>query len=177
MKVGLVHQGEYPEPVRAELEQLVAGITTSHAVEHDAEGRQRVSCGKWRAGASQTLATATITAIACTVPDSRNAPGKLTMDTVGQVRIGEPGVYLVVGQIAYDTSVTGRRIAYLRLNGTVAGVMDVAVAGFCHVQVVEAINCVAGDVIALYGYQDSGGNLAVIGSPTLNETFLRVTRM
>ena len=176
MKWGLTRREQMPEPIAREFDALAAAVQASVAVEHDEDGRQRIINARWKPAANQSLTTATFTRITLVLPDTRNVPGSLSITTLGQVRIGEKGSYLLTAQLFFDTNVTGRRIASLRVNNGVTAESAVsASAGFVTVQVTDCVYCQPGDLIELYGYQESGGALSVIAlSPY---TFLRVVRV
>lgn len=175
MAFGLTRPFELPEAVRLELEQLVASIASGFAVEHDADGRQRVVCGKWFAGAAQSLTDSVLTRIVVTRPDSRNGAESLTVDAEGHVRIGTRGVYLLVGQVTFASSALGRRAVQLRLNGADIAEQALPSGGGCTVQVVECVPCQPGDVVSLFGLQETGGALSTVVSG--NDTWLRIARV
>lgn len=181
MKVALTRRGEYPEPVRAELEQLVAAITTSYGVEHDAEGRQRVIWQRWDLGENLSLATGTETTIPMRLPDRLNT-GDLTLDPVGGVvTVRTPGVYLVTAQVRYLANGTGARTVALYRDQVRRARCQVVTAGAgadTEIGVSATMPCVAGTTIYVTGTQTSGGALNVVARSTLYaESFLTIARV
>jgi hypothetical protein len=175
MKLGLTRRGDYPEPIARELDQLVGAITTSYGIEHDAEGRQKRTCAKWTLGADQSLTTNVLTRVAVSLADTRNLPGELTFALGGILRIGEPGSYQVLGQLRFASNVTGARAVQLRRSGVeVAFVLQGSLAN-AWLQATEIVNCEAGETIELWGYQTSGGALAVESAS--GQSFLRIVRV
>lgn len=175
MKLALTRRGDYPEPIARELEQLVSAITTADQVEHDAEGRQRVTCAKWTLAADQSVAHNTLTRVGVALPGSDNAPGRLTFLPGGIIRIGETGAYQVLGQIRYATNATGgRSVQLLRNQNEIAFTFQPSL-GVAWVQATETIPCVPGDTLELYAYQTSGGALNVESAS--GQTFLRIVRV
>lgn len=181
MKLALLRRGEYPEPIRAELEQLVAAITASYTVEHDAEGRQRPIWQRWTLGENQSVAASAIVAIPCRRPDALNT-GDLVLDPIGgAVTVQTPGVYAVHGQICWAAAATAFRGARISRNQIAYGDVQAAAisAGdVTQVQVTAVFPCVVGTTIRLSGYQGSGGALNALATfSSTDATFLTITRI
>lgn len=181
MKLTLQRRGEYPEPIGAELQQLVAAITTAYRVEHTDEGRQRVIWQRWNLGEDLSVAASSIVTIPCRVPDPVST-GDLTLDPVGgAVTVQTPGVYAVLGQICWAANATGFRGARIWRGLTAYGDVQAAPLGVGDVtqlQVKAEFPCVAGTTIRLAGYQGSGGALTAQAKfATTDATFLTITRI
>lgn len=185
MKLVLTRRGEYAEPIARELDQLVAAISASATIEHDAEGRQRRVWARFLLGANQSHTTSAATeTVLCRVPDARNE-GDLTVDpTGGRVLVRTPGLYHVVGQIRWAVNATGARGAVLLRSGlreasTLAATTGGGVPTLT--QVTALVSCVSGDTLVMQAFQNSGGALTMeaLGSaaPNITDTFLTIARV
>ncbi|MCA1842353.1 MAG: hypothetical protein LC792_04030 [Actinobacteria bacterium] len=118
-------------------------------------------------GGDGTMLTATDTAIVFTGPSYDN--GGFHSDSVNPTRLTIPrtGTYMVGGAVSWPSVAgTSHRAVFLAKNGSVATVRPVA-----HEVDITNANCIlpvstfdlytAGDYLELYGWQNSGGNLAV----------------
>ncbi len=181
MKLALTRRGEYDEPIRAELEQLVAAIATSHGVEHDAEGRQRVIWQRWDLGENLSLATGTETTVPMRLPD-RLSTGDLTLDpSGGVVTVRTKGVYRVTAQLRFAANGTGVRTVAIYRDQMRRARCQVVTAGAgsdTEITVAESFPCVPGSTIYITGTQTSGGALNVVARSTLYaESFLTIERV
>lgn len=88
--------------------------------------------------------------------------GSLWDSSNGRFVIRKTGLYLVCGQVMFAGNATGVRIMAIYQSGTIRGegaavlgsVSNIAPSHSMHMKLT------AGDTIALYGFQSSGGNLA-----------------
>ncbi len=180
MRIGLSRPGEYPEPIRAELEQLVGSLQTAWDVEHADSGRQRVTTARWNLGATQSIASATFVRLVCTRPEADNT-GDITVGTDGIVRIASSGLYHVSGQVRFEAMASGLAGGQLRRNQRVmAFALGPVFSGAqVWVQVSETLPCGAGDTLEFYGLQTSGGAINVLAATTGSDhhTFLRVAKV
>lgn len=98
--------------------------------------------------------------------------------TTGEYTIPVSGTYRVTANVGYETNATGYRYNSIRKNGSVYqyGLLISAVATDGNMISANAImNCVAGDVIAQYAYQNSGGALNT--RPLSGVTSLHIERL
>tara|TARA_R110000868_G_scaffold296804_1_gene557170 strand:+ start:227 stop:1078 length:852 start_codon:yes stop_codon:yes gene_type:complete len=121
--------------------------------------------------ASQSISNATFTA--------KSFPGTDVYDTDGfhdpatnnsriTIPTGLGGYYLVYGQVNWDANATGRRLLYIRKNGTAIYFVEgfASSASIYPTNTVSIIdNFAAGDYLELFVYQNSGGSLNVLGDP------------
>lgn len=183
MKLGLLNRGDYAEPVRRELEQMVASITTAYDVEHDEEGRQKQIWARWNLGADQSIANATVVLVQSTRPDALNV-GDLTQDPVtGVVTVKTPGVYLAIGQVRWDPNATGARGAQILRNRIAVAdrtYPTITVGGVSPMYAIEAtVPCVAGTTLSFAVYQTSGAALLAktAGGTSTFGTYFSITRV
>lgn len=129
---------------------------------------------------TQSVSTATLTAITF---DSERYDSWAMHDTAtNATRLTAPraGVYHVGGSFEFTSSVSGRRIVFVQVNGTTRIVQDdrmaitTGVAQNVSTSTVWAFN--TGDYAELYAYQDSGSTLTIDAagaySPEFHMTFL-----
>ena len=181
MKLGLLHRGEYAEPIRQEFEQLVAAVTTSYGVEHDAEGRQRVIWQRWDLGENLSLATGTETTVPMRLPDALNV-GDLTLDPVGGVvTVRTRGLYRVTAQLRFAANATGARTVAIyrdQMRRARCQVVTVGAGADTEIDVTASFPCVAGTTIYVTGTQTSGGALNVVARSTnYPESFVTIERV
>lgn len=111
-----------------------------------------------------------------------DSPSHDTVTTNSRIVVRTPGKYEVCGQLLFDVSATGSRSLQIRKNaaGAVAGGTQLvvsnngAIATFATAVQVPVFEdtFVAGDYIEMFGYQNSGGNLA--SNIAGRATFLRM---
>jgi hypothetical protein len=116
---------------------------------------------------SQSLVTATNTALATTQSIITNRGSFALTATPGVITVPLTGIYAVTGAVEYGSSATGYRNANLDLNGTIAfrsrSMAVTTAATTSQVSISANILINAGGYIALTGYQNSGATLAVGG--------------
>ncbi len=181
MKLTLQRRADYPEPIRAELEQLVAAISTSVGREHDGEGRQRVLWQRWNLGENKSLATGTETIVPMRLPDALNV-GDLSLDPVGGVvTVRTPGLYQVTAQLRFTANATGARTVAIYRDQMRRARCQLVTAGAgadTELAVSASFPCVAGTTIYVTGTQTSGGALDVVAKSTLyHESFVEIARV
>jgi len=101
-------------------------------------------------------------------------PTRLTVPT------GRDGVYLIAGQASWDTSASGRKAAWIFVNGARVGIMEVTGddGGLgLSFAVIRLKRLAAGDYVELVVRQDSGGPLNLLGTTTAEFTRLEMTRV
>jgi hypothetical protein len=183
MKLALVRQGEYPEPIRSELQQMVAAITTSYGREHDAEGRQRRVQGRWVVGATQTVGTGAAIAVGPYRAAAENEGDVLLDNTALTVRVTTAGVYAVTASARWSANATGvralilvknsARLAHAQVSAVPGGAIDT------HLTVSDpGVPCAAGTLFRVDSYQNSGGVLTLVPSAEgCDQTWLRIVRV
>lgn len=90
------------------------------------------------------------------------------------VPTGKGGKYVVSGTVSYSTNATGARAASIYKNGAVVNYHSILppVAGGVtgtYVPVSYVLSLAAGDYVEIFGWQTSGGNLAVTNGGSGNE--------
>ena len=132
-----------------------------------ASGSTFVGSSVYKTGGTQSISTATATAITFNAEsyDTDAFHDNSTNNTRLTVPTGKGGYYLVNGSISFVGNATGLRGAYLYKNGAVQNyVALIATSGAAANTMVTfsyAIKLVAADYVELYAYQSSGGNLQV----------------
>ncbi|HEX5010213.1 MAG TPA: hypothetical protein VFY71_07415 [Planctomycetota bacterium] len=182
MKLALTRRGEYPEPIRAELDQMVAAIVQSYLVEHDGEGRQRRTWARFLLGENQSLTSGSQASLLCRLPDAGNTDDLTVDPTTGRVRVVRAGTYSVIGQVRFAANATGVRLAALLQTESIKSVVIVqsATGGqVTTIQVVGLLSCRVGDTLVMQAYQNSGGalNAEAIGIGSVAETHLTIARV
>lgn len=114
--------------------------------------------------AAQSLANNTFTALTFNTEDFDVGAMHSTGVNPSRMTIpaGGDGLYMIIGQVAYDANATGVRVAQVYKNGTtaLAATQATPLAGNAAIVPITALaNLVAGDYIELRGYQNSGGAL------------------
>lgn len=112
-----------------------------------------------RKATTQTVGTSTWTALTWGSRVDEDSSG-LTIGPNG-LTVVAPGLYHVVGAVAWATNTTGNRYAQVVVNDIAmvnAGATATTVTSRTLVSAI--VKCAIGDVINLAGYQSSGGNLA-----------------
>jgi len=103
--------------------------------------------------------------------------GALWDSSNGRFAIVTPGIYLVCGQVAFASNVTGIRGTFILRNGS-AWLQGLRTAGATD-QVAAPISAhyefAAGDTVALAGYQNSGGNLGYLTGTAPYFTWLSIS--
>mgnify|MGYP001615564739 CR=1 FL=1 len=115
--------------------------------------------------ANQTITTATVTALTFNSESYDNGALHSTSINTSRLTAAVAGRYLVHGFVWFNSNTTGQRQARLHKNGTVvthAIVPGSAVAIVIHVS--DILDLTANDYMELCVYQDSGGNLDVVGA-------------
>lgn len=86
-----------------------------------------------------------------------------TVTNTDRVTIQKDGYYLAIAQLAFDSSGTGVRIVYIRVNGAerASVTLNARASGTHRHQAVYAAPLEAGDYLQVYEYQNSGGNLNI----------------
>lgn len=79
----------------------------------------------------------------------------------GTLTVSAAGVYMVRGQFAWASSVAGRRIALLRVNGVEEARSDHGSGGFATSTLTTMVSLAAGNSIVFNVYQSSGSGLAL----------------
>lgn len=129
-------------------------------------------------GSTQTLTTATYTAITFTTETiDRRSQHSTSSNTSRVTATADLGTYAVFGQVAFAGNTTGDRRAKLVTNGTtdIVGPFGIFPSGSAF-----GTSCCAGiwipasstDYIELYGYQSSGGNLATAASGAFTSSLM-----
>lgn len=176
MRLGLTRRGDYPEPIARELDQLVTAIQAGHSVEHDADGVQRRTYGRWQLGANQSLANGTATRVTVTLAQPGTDTGAdLRSEGGGIIRLRRAGVYLIVAQVRFASDTVGARLVEVEHNAvTVARVSETPV-GVHRTQCVALVLAAANDTVAMTAYQSSGG--ALNAEAASGETALVIARV
>ena len=116
--------------------------------------------------AAQTLTTSTFTSVLLDTEEVDTDAIHSTVTNTSRFTIATAGRYRFIGQIDFASNASGYRIARLTKNGSgtaIANNYAISVgAAAMGVQVVDEILCAAGDYIELQGWQNSGGNLALV---------------
>jgi hypothetical protein len=115
--------------------------------------------------AAQSLTTGTVTSISLDTPVSDTSFG-LMFSAGTTITLLDAGLWLVCGSGTYTTvSGTGIRMVLLLQNGAefVANTSPADAGGPVRVSASHIISAAAGDLVALQGYQTSGGNLNFTG--------------
>jgi hypothetical protein len=86
----------------------------------------------------------------------------------GTFTIQTAGVYHILGTCRFDVNNTGRRMARLNYNsGTIVAQQEVGTPSTtlgCNLEVAGYMTCAVNDTFVLEVYQNSGGNLNILGS-------------
>lgn len=118
---------------------------------------------KLRQTVAQSLTSGAFTPITFTTEDVDSAGAHDTVTNTSRYTAVYAGWYLVSYTVGFAVSATGRRIAYLTVNGTAVGGTGVALGAFAtFATVITASSMVflnVGDYVEVNGYQDSGGPL------------------
>lgn len=117
--------------------------------------------------AAQSVPNTTFTQITCDVSDYDTDSGRgLATPWSYTIPVGMSGRWQFSGIVGFVANGTGFRIAVFYKNGAVVSTTQIAAqpvtAALATTDVsvaTETLLCAAGDVIALYGYQTSGGAL------------------
>lgn len=126
---------------------------------------------------AQTLTTGAFTQILCDTSDYDTDSGRSDSSPYSYtIPVGMSGRWKFTGAVSYASSGTANRLAAIYRNGTqITGLNEQVQASSNGLTVASAsyaeVSVNAGDVIALYGYQGSGGNLATAVSSGWNSYF------
>jgi hypothetical protein len=114
---------------------------------------------------TQSIANATLTAVQFDTEAWDTDAFHSTISNTSRITIpsGFSGRYLVMGQIIFDANATGRRAAYLLLNGAtyLAAVNAVPTGAEVSLNLSAEASAVAGEYLELAVWQDSGAALNV----------------
>ena len=128
---------------------------------------------------SITVPTSTWTTITCDSERFDNDTLHSTAANTGRLTATVAGTYLIIGNISFDASATGTRIARIFLNGATE-IALVSVPAVATGAVGTAI-CVttlwvmaANDYVELQGWQNSGGDLAALSSDAYGNEFMMI---
>ena len=131
---------------------------------------------------NQTLATGTATLVTFEYEDI-DVGGYFTTGANTKMTIpsGKGGKYLIVVQLMYANSATSNtsRESRLRVNGATSKHQTYTVGmnmtrPQC-VYSVDVLDLAAGDYVEVQGYQDSGGNLNIVGDTSYDYSYFSVT--
>jgi hypothetical protein len=153
-------------------ETLVADSTTATGLKY---GRP-TSLGCYLYKTNQTIATAAQTAITFEyeVFDTSSFHDNSTNISRITIPAGLGGKYLFNCQWAFGASAIGQRVGYLVKNGS--GIDNLQVEGGyasfqSNVGYSVVLSLSAGDYVEMHAYQDTGGNLSVLGTAQFYTSF------
>lgn len=116
-------------------------------------------------GAAQSVSTGANTPITLDTPIYDSDSGLQAVSPYAYI-VPFSGRWQLVGGVGWASNSTGARYAMIWQNGAAipaASPTSLPISG-AHMDITEAtIQCAGGDVIALYGYQLSGGPLSTVG--------------
>ena len=143
-------------------------------------GASYVGCRVYKAGeTNQTISNNTTTAITFDAEDFDTDAFHDNSTNTSRITIpsGKGGKYLFTASGHWDDNATGDRQMYLRKNGTtspnIPSYQRWSSDGYVGVVFASVFELVATDYIELIVFQNSGGNLVLLGSSTnLQATFL-----
>lgn len=146
-------------------------ITGGANVWHVAGG---LRMGYAAASGGQSIPASTDTLVTMAVfGGAANKPGRGTWGTDGTVTVPLSGTYLVSGNLTWPVNATGERRLYVKrytagawsFGGVSGGAVETNVAGstFLRQSVTAMVACVAGDKVGMFGRQNSGAALALVG--------------
>ena len=121
---------------------------------------------------AQTLTTAVATKITNLVAVDVGAD--ITY-SAGNFTVVKAGVYIGAVTIGYASNTTGYRNLYIYVNGASIGLTQAPAAGNTYVALSKTFRLAASDVVSMYGYQSSGGNLDTLTASAA--TTLSLTRI
>lgn len=132
-----------------------------------AAGASFVGCSMYKSG-NQSVANATTTAITFDTEDFDTDGFHSTSTNTDRITIptGKGGKYLFTWCIGFAANATGIRAMPVSVNGTNYNFFTMNNAGATYnlrQTGCVVLNLVAGDYVALQAYQESGGNLDVVG--------------
>jgi len=136
-----------------------------------------VGCRVYKAGeTNQTISNNTTTAITFDAEDFDTDAFHNNSTNNSRITIpsGKGGKYLFTVSGHWDENTTGSRQMYLRKNGSViVSYQRWGSDGYVGISLSSVMDLVATDYIELIVFQDSGGNVVILGSSTnLQATFL-----
>jgi hypothetical protein len=132
--------------------------------------------------AAQTIANVTTTALTFDTDDFD--VGSIHSTTVNTSQFtaptGQNGLYLAIGTVSYVSNVAGRRVMFIRKNGTtnygIANTMAITdAAAASAINAAAVLTMVGGDYVEFTTVQASGGNLNTIAGN--NATFGELIRL
>lgn len=184
MKVGLsyitqIRKADDPETkagfIAQTFNQLTAAVATGyHTEHHDDDTHAAIHCDTISASAqprciayhsaTQSLTSATYTALNLDSEDFDvgNMHDPVTNNTRFTIPVGGGGVYQIVGRTSWAPGAGNLRLLAIYKNGAeINDTTVVPIGGGIQTQqlVTTFAPLLAGDVLELYGYQDSGGAL------------------
>jgi len=128
-----------------------------------------VGASAYRA-ASQTISNATETALTFDNEnyDTNAFHDNVTNNTRMTVPSGKAGKYLITANTIFTNNATGQRIVYVYVNATNVTFTGPAIGGSASIDLGLTTTYVAdllvGDIVEVRAYQNSGGNLAILGN-------------
>lgn len=142
-------------------------------------GRSRPMFASLRLNANQSINNTTSTKIALNATDDDNT-GTMADLANNRIIIKRPGNYDVDGQVYHDMGVAPRKIGDVYKNGVQLISKELgsySATTFGVAAPSKKVTLAAGDLLVLYGYQDSGGAKNVYGHATTSYTFLSVSEI
>jgi len=122
---------------------------------------------------TQSLANDTTTALLANSEYFDNASMHSTASNTSRITIGTDGRYLFYATVTFAADGTGRRLVYLRVNGTTSYLLNSiappASPTTCVVPVIKSLPLVATDYVEVLANQNSGGAL----NTTLSEFYAK----
>lgn len=127
--------------------------------------------------ANQSIATATYTAIAFTAEsfDTDTFHDNSTNNT--RFTVTTAGKYRITPAVRWTSNTTGFRVVAVRKNGVATNLLHSSSPGLAqnHSQTGSVtLDLAANDYVEVYVYQDSGGNLSVIGDADGGMTYVEL---
>jgi hypothetical protein len=109
--------------------------------------------------------------------ESYDTDGMVTLaSSTSEITIGTSGIYQVTGSLSFQANGTNRRAMWITKNGTsyvdsITGLnVPCQATASTVLQTTTTTTLTAGDVIRMYGYQNSGSTLTVPASASAPET-------
>lgn len=186
--VAIVSFGDdLPSMVRIQSDNMeFSGVTSITALFLETLTLNRHCCTLYRSAALTAFTTAVTTVIPWDAEEYDTPGMHSTSVNPSRINILRTGKYQISGLVSFNAHATGSRIAHLRLNSAGNPASGTQLAEWLfqapatgghggRAPFVIERQLTAGDYIEVFGYQNSGGNLAIIQGVT--NTFVTVREM
>lgn len=159
---------------------LTAGGETALNIERISGPSQIAASESVNARYSNTAGTSLSNATTTKIPFATQAFDSHSAFATDTYTVPVSGKYRVTAQVAFAANSTGARQVWIGKNGnSVSGGLSQVLGGSGPYTVTaitsDTFSCVAGDTLAVYAYQDSGGSLAL--STTAGFNYLAIERV